>query len=86
MTDSNYQSDWRYTDDRMELRLRLLRSFSCNGGITSYTYEFLDYVLSQGLYQSLNEETFDQELMQEYLYWYYNIGPKAGVYRLEEPV
>lgn len=85
MTDSNYHSDWRYTDDRMEWRLRLLRSFSCNGGITSYTYEFLDYVLSQGIYKSLSPESFDQELMTEYLHWYYQIGPSQGVDRSQDP-
>jgi len=72
---SNYQSDWRYTDDRMEWRLRLLRSFCCNGGITSYTYEFLDYILSQGIYRSFDNERFDQELMEHYLEWHSDIGP-----------
>lgn len=68
-------NDWRYSDEAMDARQRLLRScISYNGVLTPRHYEFCDWVISNGAHQSLSideEDLYDDSLNTLYLEWYY---------------
>lgn len=68
-------NDWRYSDESMDARQRLLKScISYNGVLNPRHYEFCDWVVSNGAHQSLTigeDDLYDDSLHTLYLEWYY---------------
>jgi hypothetical protein len=65
-------NDWRYSDEAMNARQRLLKScISYNGELNPRHYEFCDWVISNGAHRTLDDGDYDSNLNTLYLEWYY---------------
>lgn len=65
------EHDWRYSDESMEWRQRLLKScIEYNGSLSPRHYEFCDWVISNGAHRGLDAEDFGDQLNTLYLEWW----------------